>query len=142
MNNTLNNVNETVESFQDDMVTLGKFVFNKISPKKIKEKKEYKKDFFEKLESLSDEQQNLFLDLIAYSEKFWWIDFKVPQTIEKTRPEEKDKLLSIFQWMALDKIQFNSIKKHIESQSKSTSHKNQLIKDDNKQNIKKLKSKL
>ena len=121
--NTINSRSDrfemTTEEVGKDIVKLWKFVFEKLSPEKIKEKKEHLKEVSEIIKTLSEEQINLFTELVKYTEKFGWIDFNVPHTIEKERPEEKDKLLKIFQWMALDKTPTSFIKKELESQKKT-----------------------
>ncbi len=85
--NTINSRSDrfemTTEEMGKDIVKLWKFVFEKLSPEKIKEKKEHLKEVSEIIKTLSEEQINLFTELVKYTEKFGWIDFNVPHTIGK-----------------------------------------------------------
>ena len=133
-----------IDGMSEDVIKLWKFVFEKLSPKKRKEKKEYLNKISLLIRTLSKEQINLFIELIKYTEKFGWVDFNVTHTIEKERPEEKDKLREIFKSMALDKAPTSFIKKELESQKEVNDIKKEKESDENTkdQKINDLKSEL
>jgi hypothetical protein len=71
-------------------------LFEKTSPQEIKKRRAYNKEYFEKLNSLSEKQKEFFLSVVSYAE-IHGFDFKVPDTIRRDWPEDYDKIIFLFQ---------------------------------------------
>jgi DNA-binding ferritin-like protein (Dps family) len=82
-----------------DLKEFWKNFISKINGKEKREREEFRQKFYEDLKSLSTQQKEFFRDVIKYAEEDWR-DFTIHQAVTKNRPEDYDKIMKIFSWLA------------------------------------------